>query len=746
MLKLPQIGRAGSLISRIAHARSTPLDIHPEVQTAIQERKPVVALETTLVSHGFPYPTNYELATSLEDIVRSTGSIPATIGIIEGRVKVGMNRPELERLADKETYPGAVKVSRRDIGPVISAKMDGGTTCSATLIFAAMVGIKVFATGGLGGVHRGGESTMDVSADLFELSRCEVGLVSAGVKSILDIGRTLEYLETLGVPVVTYGPTRHFPAFFTRHSGFQVPYNVETPTAAASLLRTQWQFGMKNGALIAVPIPEEHQAIGSAIQQAVEQAIEESEANGISKQGKEATPWLLARVAELTGGDSLTANIALLKNTALVGGQIAVEYQNLADEKEISFTPEPQSPYARSVKRRPLNTSEPARLVIVGASAVDVTAKASMSSESSLAAHSTVPGSVELSLGGVARNFVSHLLLSPIGDDSFGNLLLKETEALGMRTDGLIKTNGMRTAVCNMLLSNDGHLITGVADMDITAQFSGDAVIEQLEKHNPNLVAFDGNLSPSTTETLINYCNEKGLRTFFEPTSITKSTVILPAISSLITFARGSPITFASPNMLELQQMYEAAREEPLDLFSKPLWWTLIDNLALGSEYRMDLEKLARHSVLASNNSKGDLSFLVDKGVVSMAVNLLPFIQHIIIKCGELGVVVVMHVPEIADSGWRKSDLGERYIVADGNAGHGLVVAHFPPHEVGNGMIRNVTGAGDTFVGALLHSLHNDTATSHPSFTRMIKLAQEAAVLTLQSDRAVSTELPQAKA
>ncbi len=197
--------------------------------------------------------------------------------------------------------------------------------------------------------------------------------------------------------------------------------------------------------------------------------------------------------------------------------------------------------------------------------------------------------------------------------------------------------------------------------------------------------------------------------------------------------------------MLELQQMYEAAREEPLDLFSKPSWWALIDNLALGSQYRMDLEKLARHSVVTGDNSKGDLSFLADKGVVSMAINLLPFIQHLIIKCGELGVVVVMHVSGIANSGWRKSDLGERYIVAEGNEGHGLVVAHFPPREVGT--IRNVTGAGDTFVGALLHSLQNSAATgSHSTLKGIINLAQEAAVLTLGSDRAVSTELPQARA
>ncbi|KAF8641012.1 hypothetical protein AX17_000657 [Amanita inopinata Kibby_2008] len=326
--------RCVSTWSRLNSAieRHAPIDVHPEVQEALASHKPVVALETTVITHGFPHPHNLQLGRSLENIVRNTGSIPATIGIIDGRVKIGLDESELQRLAEKVHNP--VKISRRDIAAAIASRADGGTTCSATLIFAALAGIKVFSTGGLGGVHRGGENSMDISADLAELTRCPVGLVSAGVKSILDIGRTLECLETLGVPVISYSKSREFPAFFSRHSGFDAPWSVSDPVSAAKILHTQWQLGMDNGALIGVPIPEDYEVMGTKIQKAVDQAIAESEQNGISKRGKEATPWLLGRVSELTSESSLTSNIALLENTALIGGQIAVQYNKLCVELE----------------------------------------------------------------------------------------------------------------------------------------------------------------------------------------------------------------------------------------------------------------------------------------------------------------------------------------------------------------------------------------------------------------------------
>ncbi|SJL05436.1 uncharacterized protein ARMOST_08803 [Armillaria ostoyae] len=693
--------------------RNAPLDIHPEIREALATNKPVVALETTLVTHGFPYPTNYDLSLDLEEIVRSTGSVPATIGIIDGRVKIGLEKLELERLADRARNPSVVKVSRRDIAPTIGARMDGGTTCSATLIFAALAGIKVFATGGLGGVHRGGQDSMDISADLFELTRCPVGLVSSGVKSILDIGRTLEYLaslallETLGVPVVTYGKSREFPAFFTRSSGFQVPWNVDNPLAAAKLLHTQWQLGMDNGILIAAPIPEEHEKVGTSIQQAVDQAVRESEENGMSKRGKEVTPWLLSRIVELTGGESLNSNVALLKNTALIGGQIAVQYQKMLSEPTTPASSPDDKPQKRSSKHD--DPFVPAQLAIVGSSAIDITAQANKGSDPNLATHSTVPGSVDMTLGGVARNIAeashrvirdpnSTLLLSPIGNDAFGRLLEDETRSMGMRSDGLVKTN-LKTSVCNMFVDAEGHLLTGVADMGITEAFDETTVLEHLRKHKPAIVAFDGNLSPATIGSVVQFCYSEGIKTFFEPTSITKSTAILPSIQERLTRMDPavSPITFASPNLLELAQIYRVAREEPYDLMAHPMWWKIVDKMALGQQYRTDLERLAKKAVSTGDPSKGNLSFLVEKGIANMAVNLLPFIQHLVIKCGNLGVIVAMRMSDIDSakaSAWEQEHArSDRCIVAQGKQGEKIVLQHFPPLPVDT--IANVTASVD---------------------------------------------------
>ncbi|KAK0506378.1 indigoidine synthase A-like protein [Armillaria luteobubalina] len=634
--------------------------------------------------------------------------------------------------------------------------MDGGTTCSATLIFAALAGIKVFATGGLGGVHRGAQDSMDISADLSELTRCPVGLVSSGVKSILDIGRTLEYLETLGVPVVTYGKSREFPAFFSRSSGFQVPWNVDNPVAAAKLLHTQWQFGMENGILIAAPIPEEHEKIGSSIQKAVDQAVRESEENGMSKRGKEVTPWLLSRIVELTGGDSLISNVALLKNTALIGGQIAVQYQKLLSEPTTPVS-SPDNKSAEQPSKKHDDLFMPAQLVVVGSSAIDITAQANKSSDPNLATHSTVPGSVEMSLGGVARNIAeashrvfrdpnSTLLLSPIGDDAFGRLLVDEIRSMGMRSDGLVKTN-LKTSVCNMFVDTEGHLLTGVADMGITEAFDETTVLEHLRKHKPAIVAFDGNLSPISIDSVVQFCYSEGIKTFFEPTSITKSTAILPSIQDRITRmdSKVSPITFASPNLLELAQIYRVARGECYDLMAHPMWWEIVDSMALGQQYRVDLERLARKAVSTADPSKGDLSFLVEKGIASMAVNLLPFIQHLVIKCGNLGVIVAMrkHDDDLSKaSAWEQVHVrSDRRIVAQGKRGHFVVLQHFPPLPVGT--IANVTGAGDSFVGSFLaHLLRQPQSMDDPKLLEsIIDTAQRAAVLTLGSQRAVSPAL-----
>jgi len=297
------------------------LDIAPEVAEALAQGKPVVALESTIISHGMPYPQNVETAVNVERIIRENGAVPATIAIIGGRLKAGLTPEELEYFGKKGQ--AIHKASRRDLAVLCARGEDGATTVTTTMIIAHMAGIKVFATGGIGGVHRGAETTMDISADLEELGQTPVMVVCAGAKSILDLGLTLEYLETKGVPVIGYG-TEELPAFYTRQSGFKVDYRIDTPEELAAAFKAGHEMGLKSGMLVTNPIPEEYAMPKAVIDAAIDQAIAECNARGIT--GKETTPFLLAKVAELTGGDSLASNIRLVYNNAKVAAQTAAAY------------------------------------------------------------------------------------------------------------------------------------------------------------------------------------------------------------------------------------------------------------------------------------------------------------------------------------------------------------------------------------------------------------------------------------
>lgn len=303
------------------------IDINDEVLDALRYCKPVVSLESTIISHGMPYPDNLKTARELESIVRQHGAVPATIAIIKGRIKIGLTPEELEYLA---TSKEVIKVSRRDIPSIIVRGLDGATTVASTMIFSQIAGISLFATGGIGGVHRGAERSFDISADLTELSQTNVAVVCAGVKSILDIGLTLEKLETLGVPVLGY-QTEDFPSFYTRKSGFKVDTRVDSPEMCADILKTKWDLDLNGGVIVANPVPAQYEADQSVIDTAIEIALVEAQKNNI--RGKDVTPFMLAKVKELTGGESLEANIALVRNNAEVAAKIAVAYSNRCDNK-----------------------------------------------------------------------------------------------------------------------------------------------------------------------------------------------------------------------------------------------------------------------------------------------------------------------------------------------------------------------------------------------------------------------------
>ena len=296
------------------------LEIHPEVKEALASHQPVVALESTIISHGMPYPKNVKTALAVEDVVRAGGAIPATIAIMNGKCQVGLNSDQLNFLGNTS---GVWKVSLRDMPYVISKQLYGATTVAATIRIAAMAGIRVFVTGGIGGVHRGAENSMDISADLTEMAQTSVAIVSAGVKSILDIGLTLEYLETMGIPVVTYGQAE-FPSFYSRKSGYTSPLQLDTPAEIAALLSAKWKMGLNGAVLIANPVPDDQEIEAGEMEVYIKKALAAAAKKGIT--GKEVTPFLLQYIADHTKGESLEANIALIKNNAKVGAAIAMAF------------------------------------------------------------------------------------------------------------------------------------------------------------------------------------------------------------------------------------------------------------------------------------------------------------------------------------------------------------------------------------------------------------------------------------
>lgn len=298
------------------------MDISEEIQNSIKENGPVVALESTIISHGMPFPQNLETALEVERIIRKEGAVPATIAVVEGRIKIGLSNLELEQFAQGTK---TVKVSSRDLPLAISQKQDGGTTVAATMICARMAGISIFVTGGIGGVHRGSEKTMDISGDLMELARTNVAVVCAGIKSILDIPRTLEYLETQGVPVIGYR-TDEFPAFYTTTSGYSVQSRINTAEEIARCMKVKWELGLEGGMVIANPVLREDAMDEEVIEEAITKSLKEASEKGID--GKAVTPFLLERISQLTDGESLKTNIALVCNNALVGAKIASAYGN----------------------------------------------------------------------------------------------------------------------------------------------------------------------------------------------------------------------------------------------------------------------------------------------------------------------------------------------------------------------------------------------------------------------------------
>ncbi|GAA6032839.1 hypothetical protein JCM8097_000822 [Rhodosporidiobolus ruineniae] len=739
-----------------------PLDIAPEVLDAQAAGRPVVALESTLITHGLPPPHSYDLATECESILRKQGVAPATIAILNGRVKVGLSEKELEMLAErgwasrKDGGKNLWKVGRREIAAAVVKGMDGGTTVSGTMAVAHLAGIKVFSTGGIGGVHRGAETSFDISSDLKSLSDTPVAVVCAGSKSILDIGLTLEKLEELAVPVAAYR-TADWPAFYTAKSGFKAPVTLESAREAAEIIRMSDRLSLPSSLLLGNPIPAEYHAVGEELQVAVEQAVAESLENGMSRSGKGVTPWLLQRVNELTKGKSLESNKALIRNNVQLGGEVAAEYAKLLKEESGSssssfmpsqpLVPGDLAPTASTLTTQPVSrashlsssssgpSSPHAPLVVAGALAVDITMNPTSSPH-----QTTSPGSVSLTLGGVAGNVAgaAHsllqgedvLLVSPIGRDLLGEVAKGGLRQRGMRADGLIeveKGEGVesRSATCGILMDEKGELLGGVADMVITAALDGEKVVDQLRSAKPRVVCFDANLSQEGMAEVLKHCEKEGITTFFEPTSNAKSLCILqalesPSLASLLPLERPL-VSLSAPNNHELSHLFNHVAWSEHDAYAPPAWFDAI-------------------TVRADDLALRFPKWVVDEGVAQMAVRLLPIFGTLFVKSGERGVLVVQRVSGVdAVAAWRNLPKKKGTVVVLSSApGEAVVLRHYPALKLEGAEEGNVTGAGDNLAGAVLAAVVRGLKPEVPSdLDRIVDLAQQAAINALRSKEAV---------
>ncbi|XP_076588822.1 uncharacterized protein LOC143321944 [Chaetodon auriga] len=512
--------------------------VHPSVSQALAENKPVVALESTIITHGMPYPHNLSTAKEVEAIVRAEGATPATVGVIEGEVRVGLSSEELDHLARCQS---SLKVSRRDLPYVISKGLSGGTTVSATMIAAHRAGIPVFVTGGIGGVHRDGENSLDVSADLTELGRTPIAVISAGVKSILDIGRTLEFLETQGVCVATYGALKNFPAFFSPQSGFTSPYQVCNPEEAAKLIASRLSLGLQSGVLLAVPIPEEHAAAGQQIEEAIQAAVTEASTKGIT--GRDVTPFILQKVNDLTKGKSLQANIALIHNNAKVGSQIACALSKQMNESGLKDKTQPHGKQS---------SDSESDIVVIGGINVDFIAKGKAKT---LIFGQTNPGSVCQSFGGVGRNIADSLsrlgrrplFISATGADSLSDAVFNYCKH--MNTSGVARLEEQSTATYCVVIAESGEMSLGLGDMDIHQQIT-EKYVSQFEKQlsSATLVCLDGNIPVSTIDYVCSVASKHNINVWYEPTDSDKA--CKPFLSDA-----WKSLSYSSPNLAELCTM-----------------------------------------------------------------------------------------------------------------------------------------------------------------------------------------------
>lgn len=661
------------------YSTASPFVFSEEVRRAKSEGKPIVALESTIITHGMPYPQNLETAKQVENIIRERGAVPATVAILKGQLSIGLSEDELTYLAQAK---GVVKASRRDLAPIAAAKLDGATTVAGTIIAAQLADIPVFVTGGIGGVHRHGENTLDISADLNELGRSNTLVVCSGIKSILDIGRTLEYLETQGVCVCAFGESSDFPAFYTARSGFAAPLRVGDAQQAARVLHAARRLDLASGIVVAVPVPQEYAMDEKIIEEAINSALKEADRKGIF--GKEVTPFILAAVAKATSGASLNANIALIKNNAKVGADIAVEFKKLknVDDSKNAFNiglskgagkcaPNSSRHFHTSCSRRvdesPLFSGDMKSggdvLVIGGANVDRVYRLREDGVQLDGSTHACV---TEQSGGGVARNMAEALwrlrggrtkLLTAVGDDADGEYLANI--APGLLLDDCIVKNASTPSYAAVMDSR-GECLIGLGDMALHNNVTIDLVNKHIDVlHDAPLVVLDGNVPQATIDHVLDVCQRQQKPVFFEPTDRRKAVKI---------FGGKYNVKYASPNLLELRAMAQT----------------------VGS---------------SQTSSSCELT-----EIVKLYSSVSNVVQFMLVTMGSRGVITLK------------------------NVGHQNEAKFYPTEPISK--IESVSGAGDCFASGFIHGMLSGYKESHCIF-----LGFEAAKMALLCKHTVPSNI-----
>ncbi|KAI6392708.1 hypothetical protein MCOR23_008339 [Pyricularia oryzae] len=727
------------------------LKISDEVRDALESNRPVVALESTIYTHGAV--ARSELG--LEDIVRQNGGTPAVIGVLAGVPTVGLTDAEVERMISE----GANKVSRRDLAYLAGLGMTGrqihgGTTIAGTMLLARLAGIKVFGTGGLGGVHRGWESTMDISADLTELGRTRVAVICSGSKGFLDIPTTLEYLETQGVLVSTFAEGRtgkvDFPAFWARESGIKSPSVINTEAEAAAIILAQEKLGIETGILFASPIPEQHQIPREEMDAVIKQAVSDAAEQGFT--GSQNTPFILGQIQKLTDGRSVPANVALIKSNVERATKISVELSKLSGgSSETKIFPTSNTvktqvdPKAGQKTAEKVETHSKVDVLVAGSIALDLSCDfvPGSASQTSPAMQTSNPSIVTQTVGGVGHNValaahrvdrnVKVRLCSLVGDDFAGATVLSKLESSGMDTSCIRQLGpeypSARTAQYVAVNGADKNLVLAMADMGILTSHSFQKYWDSaIAASRPSWLVVDGNWSETDIhEGWIRSGRQHGAKIAFEPVSVAKSARLFPRLSSAARsnhdgLLHPSPLVdLATPNIHELAAMYNAAKEH--GYFDDLSWFSMIDALGM----RGARDRFVRLTSTA----------LTDTGVPQQIIHLLPYIPSLLTKLGDKGVLLSMLLSP--DDARVRSIEADPYILVRATGDHPHVGAVymrlFPAAEDVQDVV-SVNGVGDTFCGTLIAGLARGAKVEN-----LIDVAQKAAVLTLRSHQSVSDEV-----